>query len=84
MSFGSSVINLYISFGLIKALVFTQPTSSREYALYCDASKIGLGDVLMQDGKLVAYTSKQMKPHEQNYPTHDQEVSAVVFALKIW
>ena len=51
--------------------MLTQPTSGREYALYNDASKIGLGCVLMQDGKVVASVSKQMKLHEQNYPTHD-------------
>ena len=64
--------------------MLTQPTSSREYALYSDASKIGLGCVLMQDEKVVAYASRQMKPHEQNYPTHDQELVMVVFSLKIW
>ena len=69
---------------LVKAPVLTQPTSGREYSMYSDASKIGLGCVLMQDGKVVAYASKQLKPHEQNYPTHDLELAAVVFALKIW
>ena len=71
--------------------MLTQPTSGREYAMYSDASKIGLGCVLMQYGKVVAYASKQLKPHqqnypphEQNYPTHDLELAAVVFALKIW
>ena len=52
--------------------------------MYSDASKIGLGCVLMQDGKVVAYASRQLKPHEKNYPTHDLELVAVVFALKIW
>ena len=51
---------------------------------YSDASGIGLGCVLMQDGKVVAYAFRQLKPHEQNYPTHDLELAAVVFALKIW
>ena len=64
--------------------MLTQPTLGREYALYSDVSKIGLGCVLMQDGKVLAYASRQMKPHEQNYPTHDLELAAVVFALKIW
>ena len=64
--------------------MLTQPTSGREYALYSDTSKIGLGCVLMQDGKVVAYAFRQMKLHEQNYPTHDLELAAVVFALKIW
>ncbi|KAL0534368.1 hypothetical protein IC582_028658 [Cucumis melo] len=49
-----------------------------------DASKKGLGCVLMQQGKVVAYASRQLKSHEQNYPTHDLELAAVVFALKIW
>ena len=69
---------------LVEAPMLTQPTSAREYALYSDASKIGLGCVLMQDGKVVAYASKQMKQHEQNYPTHDLELAVVVFTLKIW
>ena len=64
--------------------MLTQPTSGREYSMYNDASKIGLGCVMMQDGKVVAYASRQLKPHEQNYPTHDLELAAVVFALKIW
>ena len=49
---------------LVKAPVLTQPTSGREYAIYSDASRIGLGCVLMQDGKVVAYASRQLKPHE--------------------
>ena len=69
---------------LVKTPMLTQPTSGREYAMYSDASKFGLGCVLMQDEKVVAYASRQLKPHEQNYPTHDLELAAVVFALKIW
>ena len=69
---------------LVEAPVLTQPTSRKEYTLYSDASCIGLGCVLMQDGKVVAYASRQLKPHEKNYPTHDLELAAVVFALKIW
>ena len=69
---------------LVEAPVLTQPTSGKEYTLYSDASCIGLGCVLMQDGKVVAYASRHLKPHEQNYPTHDLELVAVVFALKIW
>ena len=64
--------------------MLTQPTSGREYVMYSDASRIGLGCVLMQDGKVVAYASRQMKPHEHNYPVHDLELVAVVFTLKIW
>ena len=69
---------------LVEAPVLTQPTSGKEYTLYSDASCTGLGCVLMQDGKVVAYASRQLKPHEQNYPTHDLELAAIVFALKIW
>ena len=54
------------------------------YAVYCDASLNGFGCVLIQEGKLVAYGSRQIKPHKLNYPTHDLELIAVVFALKMW
>ena len=69
---------------LVKAPVLMRPTSGKEYTLYSDVSSIGLGCVLMQDRKVVAYASKRLKPHEQNCPTHDLELAAVVFALKIW
>ena len=52
--------------------------------MYCDASRDGLGCVLMQPGRVVAYSSKQLKNHEQNFPTHDLELGARVCALKIW
>ena len=52
--------------------------------IYSDASKKGLGCVLMQQGKVIAYASRQLKSYEQNYPTHDLELAAVVFTLKIW
>nr|GEV22105.1 retrotransposon protein, putative, Ty3-gypsy subclass [Tanacetum cinerariifolium] len=52
--------------------------------VYCDASNQGLGCVLMQRGKVIAYASLQLKIHEKNYTTHDLELGAVVFALKIW
>ena len=58
---------------LVDAPVLIQPTSGTDYTMYSDASRIGLGCELMQDGKVVAYASKQLKPHEQNYPTHDFE-----------
>ena len=51
---------------------------------YTDTSKTGLGCVLMQEKQVVAYASRQLRPHEVNYPTHDLESGAVVFALKIW
>ena len=69
---------------LVEAPVLIQPTSGRDYTMYSDASRIDLGCVLMQDGKVVAYASTQLNPHEQNYPTHDLELAVVVFALKIW
>ena len=53
------------------------------YIVYCDTSKDGLGCVLMQFGRVVAYGSRQLKNHERNYPTHDMELAAIVFALKI-
>ena len=52
--------------------------------IYCDASTVGLGCVLLQQGKVVAYASRQLKQHEWNYPAHDLELVAVVFALKTW
>ncbi|GKA61750.1 reverse transcriptase domain-containing protein [Tanacetum coccineum] len=55
-----------------------------DFVVYCDASGIGLGCVLMQRGKVIAYTSRQLKFHEKNYTTHDLELGVVVFALKIW
>jgi len=60
------------------------PKSDEPFAVYCDASKLGLGGVLMQDNKVVAYASKQLRIHERNYPTHDLELAVVVFVLKIW
>ncbi|KAL0543941.1 hypothetical protein IC582_019048 [Cucumis melo] len=69
---------------LVTAPVLTVPDGSRSFVIYNDASKKGLSCVLMQQGKVVAYASRQLKSHEQNYPTHDLELAAVVFALKIW
>ena len=60
------------------------PVSGEKYTIYCDASRNGLGCVLMQRGRVVAYASRQLKKHEQNYPTHDLELATIVFALKLW
>ncbi|GJS37316.1 putative reverse transcriptase domain-containing protein [Tanacetum coccineum] len=60
------------------------PNGPKDFMVYCDASGIGLGCVLMQRGKVIAYASRQLKIHEMNYTTHDLELGAVVFALKIW
>ncbi|KAL0536539.1 hypothetical protein IC582_025488 [Cucumis melo] len=69
---------------LVSALVLTVPDGSGSFVIYSDASKKGLSCVLMLQGKVIAYASRQLKSHEQNYPTHDLELAAVVFALKIW
>nr|GEW25449.1 reverse transcriptase [Tanacetum cinerariifolium] len=69
---------------LVFAPVLTLPSGSSGFQIYSDASKKGLGCVLMQHGKVIAYASRQLKPYEVNYPTHDLELAAVVFALKIW
>ncbi|KAL4377944.1 hypothetical protein GQ457_02G018140 [Hibiscus cannabinus] len=69
---------------LINAPMLTQPVSGKEFVVYSDASYVGLGCVLMQEGRVVAYASRKLKVHEKNYPTHDIELAAVVFALKIW
>ncbi|KAG8496895.1 hypothetical protein CXB51_008076 [Gossypium anomalum] len=69
---------------LIEAPVLVQPESGKEFVVYSDASQNGLGCVLMQEGKVVACASRQLKSHERNYPTHDLELAAIVFALKIW
>ncbi|GJR40524.1 retrotransposon protein, putative, ty3-gypsy subclass [Tanacetum coccineum] len=69
---------------LVSSLVLTIPSGIGGYQIYSDASKKGLVCVLMQHGKVIAYASRQLKPYEENYPTHDLELAAVVFALKIW
>ncbi|KAJ9556411.1 hypothetical protein OSB04_011025 [Centaurea solstitialis] len=69
---------------LTSAPILTLPNGTDGFVVYCDASKLGLGCVLMQNGKVIAYASRKLKVHELNYPTHDMELAAVVFALKIW
>jgi hypothetical protein len=69
---------------LTTAPVLTLPKPGEEYVIYSDASHQGLGCVLMQMSKVIAYASRQLRKHELNYPTHDLELAAVVFALKIW
>nr|GFC64037.1 DNA/RNA polymerases superfamily protein [Tanacetum cinerariifolium] len=69
---------------LVSAPVLTLPSGSGGFQIYSDASKKGLGCILMQHGKVFAYASRQLKPYELNYPTHDLELAAVVFTLKIW
>ncbi|KAD6795357.1 hypothetical protein E3N88_06253 [Mikania micrantha] len=77
------------AFNLLKQKLCTAPLLSLpegcdDFMVYCDASKQGLGGVLMQREKVIAYASRQLKVHEKNYTTHDLELGAVVFALEIW
>ncbi|GKC04794.1 putative reverse transcriptase domain-containing protein [Tanacetum coccineum] len=74
------------AFPLLKYKLCSAPILAlpEDFIAYCDASKKGLGAVLMQREKVIAYASRQLKIHEKNYTTHDLELGAVVFALKIW
>ena len=69
---------------LTSALVLTLPEGNEGFEVYSNASHQGLGCVLMQHKRVVAYASRQLKKHELNYPTHDLELAAVIFALKTW
>ena len=69
---------------LTTAPVLAMPDIHKSFDIYCDASRQGLGCVLMQEGHVIAYASRQLRKHEQNYPTHDLELAAMVHALKIW
>jgi hypothetical protein len=64
--------------------MLAQPDNAKSFDVYCDASGTGLGCVLIQDNRVITYASRALRPHEQNYPTHDLELAAVVHALKIW
>ncbi|GJS33252.1 putative reverse transcriptase domain-containing protein [Tanacetum coccineum] len=68
---------------LCEAPILALPEGNDDFVVYCDASHQGLGAVLMQREKVIAYASRQLKPHEENYTTHDLGLGAVVFALKI-
>ena len=69
---------------LTRAPVLVLPQGGEDLLVCTDASRLGLGGVLMQGGKVIAYASRQLKEHEKNYPTHDLELAAIVYALKIW
>ena len=69
---------------LTTALVLATPDSTKPFNVYCDASGTGLGCVLMQDNRVIAYASRALRNHEKNYPTHDLELAAVIHALKLW
>jgi hypothetical protein len=69
---------------LTSAPVLVLPDLTKKFDIYCDASRQGLGCVLMQEGQIVCYASRHLWKHEENYPTHDFELATVVHALKIW
>ncbi|GKC75437.1 putative reverse transcriptase domain-containing protein [Tanacetum coccineum] len=69
---------------LCSAPILALPEGSENFMVYCDASHKGLGAILMQREKVIAYASRQLKVHEKNYTTHDLELGAVVFSLKMW
>jgi hypothetical protein len=69
---------------LITAPVLAQPDIEKLFDMYCDASSTGIGGVLMQDGHAIAYALRQLRRHEEHYPTHDLELLAVVHTLKVW
>ncbi|GJU01158.1 putative reverse transcriptase domain-containing protein [Tanacetum coccineum] len=73
-----------LKYKLCSAPILSLPEGSEGFVVYCDASRKGLGAVLMQREKVIAYASRQFKIHEKNYTTHDLELGAVVFALKMW
>ena len=67
---------------LTTAPMLILPDMRKDFQVYCNASRLGLGSVLMQDRRVVSYASRQLKPHELNYATHDLELAVVVHALK--
>ena len=69
---------------LVIAPILINLSSSTGFAVYSDVSYQGLGYVLIQHRKVVAYAFRQLKPYEQNYPTHNLELDVLIFALKIW
>ncbi|GJZ26969.1 reverse transcriptase domain-containing protein [Tanacetum coccineum] len=69
---------------LCEAPILALPEGNNDFIVYCDASLQGLGAILMQREKVIVYASRQLKPHEENYTTHDLELGAVIFTLKIW
>ncbi|KAM1731966.1 hypothetical protein ACFX11_017778 [Malus domestica] len=77
-------VNEQLKYYLTHAHVLALPDDNGNYEVFSDASLNGLGCVLMQHGRVIAYASRQLKPHEKNYPTYDLELAAIIFALKIW
>ena len=69
---------------LVTTPILALPIIGKDYVIYCDASRQGLGCVLLQDMKIIAYASRQLRQHDCNYPIHDLELEAVVLTLMIW
>ena len=81
--------NQQLAFQLLKtklceAPILALPEGNDDFIVYCDASHKVLGAILMQRDKVITYASRQLKTHEKNYTTHDLELGAFVFALRIW
>lgn len=68
----------------MSALVLILLSSTELFVVYCDVSKMGQGSVLMHNGKVMAYASRELRVHQKNYPTRALELVVIVFALKIW
>jgi hypothetical protein len=64
--------------------VLAQPNTTKSFDVYYDASSTGLGGVLMHEGRVILYSSRQLRRHEEHYPTHDLELAVVVMALRMW
>jgi hypothetical protein len=64
--------------------VLAQPDTTKLFDVYCDAYGTGLGGVLMQEGRVISYSLRQLRRHEEHYPTHDLELAAVVMTLRTW
>jgi hypothetical protein len=69
---------------LMTSSVIAQPDTTKPFDIYCDASGTGLGGVLLQEGWVISYSSRQLRRHEEHYPIHDLELAAVVMALRTW
>jgi hypothetical protein len=74
----------YLTKLLTTSLVLAQPDTTKPFDVYCDASGTVLGGVLMQEGHVISYSSRQLRCHEEHYPTHDLELAVVVMALRTW
>ncbi|GKE60972.1 putative reverse transcriptase domain-containing protein [Tanacetum coccineum] len=83
-SWDEEEVFLLLKENLCSTPILSLPDGSKDFVVYCDASHQGLGAVLMQRQKVIAYASRQLKTHEKNYTTHDLELGSFVFALRIW